>query len=98
MSPIDFSVLDSVKPGDRITVRFTENASEDLIYVVAMKNAGVLTIGNNDLLFLDAVRATNDWEGDNNRTQTFTVGPRWSKDFFEGRMRRAIESLEVTLS
>ena|SRR5688572_4411157 len=93
MKDIDFSVLDGVKAGDVIVVRFKPEAREELAYVRAMNSAGVLVIS--DLSYLEAVRLTGDWEGDAGRTQHLPVGENWDREFFEGRMRRIIESLSV---
>lgn len=92
---INFDVLKDVTTGDKLVVRFKPEGSEDLIYVAAMVRAGVLTVSVPDQLFLEGVSMSNDWEDDNNRTQTLAVGPRWNRSFFEGRMGRALESLQV---
>lgn len=92
---INFDVLEGVAEGDKLVVCFKPQAGSDLTHVIAMTYTGVLTVSMGDLMFLDAVRRTNDWEGDDNRTQTLVVGPRWNRPFFEGRMGRVPESLQV---
>src|SRR5690348_5913745 len=92
---IDFSQLESVEPGDKLVVVFQARATDDLVYVSAMCSAGVLELPPGDRALVDAIRMTADWEHDENRNMTFTAGPNWSREFFEGRMRRALESLEV---
>ncbi len=94
---VDFSTLGSVKEGDELVVRFKRTAREDLIYVEAMERSGVIIAKTEDLMRIDGIRVVDeyDWPTDDDRTFTFTVGPDWSQSFFEGRMRRAIESLEV---
>ena len=92
---IDFEQLDSVQEGDELIVRFTLHAYDDFIYIKAMNNAGVLDLSSGDLAFYEAVAMTSDWDGDSNRTQTLKVGSSWNRSFFEGRMRRVLESLKV---
>ena len=92
---IDFDQLDNVQAGDELIVRFTPHAYDDFIYIKAMNSAGVLDLSSGDLAFYEAVAMTSDWGGDDNRTQTLKVGSSWNRSFFEGRMRRVLESLEV---
>ncbi len=92
---VDFTQLDNVQPGDKVTIRFKPEATDDVVYVLAMRRASVLELKPGDVMLLEAVRMTDDWDHDSNRTMTLTAGPRWNSDFFVGRMRRAIESLEV---
>lgn len=95
MPGVDFSTLRGVRAGDELVVRFKPESIDDLIYVMAMARAGVLSLSSGDAAFFEAVRASDSWDGDHNRTQTLVVGSGWSQTFFEGRMRRCLESLEV---
>jgi hypothetical protein len=95
---LDFDQLEDVKPGDEIIVRFKPEGHEDLQYVLMMINAGVLAFALGDLIFLEAVALSADWNGDRNRTQTFTPGPNWNREFFEGRMQHCLEWIEVRKS
>lgn len=92
---VDFNRLEGVQMGDELIVRFKPEATADCVYILAMNAAGVLKLNTGDLMFYEAVRETGDWDGDHNRTQTLVLGPRWNYEFFVGRMRRALESLEV---
>jgi hypothetical protein len=92
---VDFSVLDDVKPGDTLIVRFKKNATDDLIYIQAMRGAKVIDLDPGELMVNEAIRLTGDWDHDSNRTQELTVGSYWDRVFFEGRMRRALESIKV---
>jgi hypothetical protein len=95
MPTLSFSSLNGVKTGDILKLRFHERAADDLIYAQAMDRAGVIKIDDKDMTLVMAIAATGDFDGDKNRNLTVTVGERWSYDFFVGRMRRALESIEV---
>lgn len=94
-SVVDFSVLDGVQEGDELIVRFLPRATHDLVDIIGMVSVGVLTVGPIELALINEFSRERDWQGDGNRTQTFTVGPHWVRSVFEGRMRRALESLRV---
>lgn len=94
MCSIDFSVLDEVKPGDKITVRFTEHAIQNLNEVLLMESMGVLLIGNSDFRFFYAVREAGEWTG--SLFRTFTAGSSWNKDFFVRHAQKTISWIEVT--
>jgi len=97
MSQINPGILNNVKPGDEIIVRFAKGGSRALIHVFAMGQTGVLNIEAEKLLFLKTVYFTANWGArDKKRWQTFVAGPKWDQNFFVKHIGEpAIESLGV---
>lgn len=93
--PVNFNDLHGIIAGDELTVRFKPEATPDLMYVFAMHDSMVLNLSPTLLRRLRNFHTSGDWGSDENRTQILTVGLDWSREFFEGRMRRAIDFLEV---
>ena len=93
---VDFDQLTTVNPGDNLVLRFNERAAGDLIYVQAFDRAGVIKVDPKDALIVAAIADSGSFGPDENRNLTVTVGEAWDYNFFAGRMRRALESLEVT--
>ena len=92
---IDFSVLDSVQPGQGcIQVQFAPEAHGDLVYIIAMFNHGVLeplTPSSHRVNTLSLM----GWGEGVSRSMRFVPGPNWSKHVFMSYFRRVLESLEV---
>lgn len=93
---VDFDRLITVNPGDTLVLRFSEGAADDFIYVQALERAGVIKIDPKDAMIVAAIADSGSFEHEQNRNLTVTVGDAWDRNFFEGRMRRALESLETT--
>lgn len=93
---LDYSVLDGLKPGDLIKVRFKTDRLELLAWVQKMHQFGVLSVDKRDRHFLDAVQISGGWNGEHNRTQTFAAGSNWNAGYFRHRLGPAIEWLEIT--
>lgn len=92
---INWDQLDEVQPGAELILEFKPEATEDLIYVHMLHSAGVIILEPGQQMLLEAVRLSGEWEHDYNRFTTVVVGPRWNRDYFQGRMSRALKSLNI---
>ena len=92
---VDFTTLDDARPGDQILVRFRKEALPDLGYLETMARDGYIEMKPSVHALQRAVRSSGSWGRDENRDFTVTVTEKFSREFFEERMRRAIESLEL---
>lgn len=93
-------VLRAAQQGSRkVRVTFNKGAISELVYLRGMINSNIISIDLSDWAVLLAVMESRDWEYDDNRTTTITLTPGYDdggEDWFFGRMRRAIEKIELS--
>lgn len=91
---IDFSLLEQVRPGHELRLRFRSDRLGDLGYLQTMLIRGDLEASPGQQAVMEAVWRSGDWSRDENRTVVVTTTAEFDPEFFEGRMSRALESLE----
>ncbi len=82
--------------GDTVTFRYGSTADPaDACYVVLMARTPAIQLKPMDLIILEAIGRSNDWDGSQNKVVTFKVGPGFRIDWFRGRVQRRIDYLDV---
>lgn len=90
---LDFGLLDDIEAGDQITIRFNRTAElGDAMYLLGMIEHGIIT--SPDMIVLLAMRDSRSWDRAG-RQFTVVATDTFDRNWFETRMRRRIELLQV---
>lgn len=92
------TILDTIQAALRgsrkIRMTFKQRSISDIAYLLAM-NGKIIKLSTGDEMALLAVRMTNDWGADRNRTITITLTDNFDENWFVGRMERAVDKIVV---
>jgi len=89
-------VVKAAESGSRkVNITFKQDAQSDINYLLGMDRSKIITMKAGDRLTLMAVTQSGSWERDENRTLEVTFTEEFDSDWFIGRMRRALEKIEV---
>jgi len=78
----------------KVRIIFKRGATSDVKHLIAMARAGILSLGK-DLMNLEAVAVSGEWESGRNRTTVVTLTDTFDQEWFVGRMERALEKIKV---
>jgi hypothetical protein len=88
-------VKDAQAGSRKVRVTFKPDATSDLNYLLGMDRSGIITLKGGDRLTMMAVMQSGRWEHDENRTLEVAFTDDFDADWFIGRMRRALDQIEV---
>lgn len=78
-------------------VVFGRRNAGDLVYFEALYRRDAIILSPGQAALVTAIRMTDDWENDQNRTFIIALGSGFNemREMFLGRMSRALDSAEV---
>lgn len=90
------AVLTALGGSREVKITFKREATvAQVAFLLGMASAGIIQLNEQDEALLECVVLSKDWGGDRNRTTTLTLTDKFDKDWFVGRMERALEKIEV---
>ena len=88
-------VKDAQAGSRKVRCTFKQDAYSDISYLLGMDRSGIIALKTGDRMVMMAVMGSGNWEHDENRTLEVTLTDDFDSDWFVGRMRRALEQIEV---
>lgn len=89
-------ISDALRGSRKLKITFRRDADRgDINYLLGMINQGGVTIPAGDKMALMAVSMSGDWGANRNRQTVVTLTEVFDCDWFEGRLLRALERVEL---
>ena len=94
---VDFDLLGDIEADDVLQLHFLPDSIGDVAYLLSMINAGIITVPRPDMNNLEMIQMLGEWGDGRSRYVTFSPTKTFDRNWFEGRMDRRIDKLEVKL-
>lgn len=89
------ALQEAMKGSRKMRITFKPEATGYVGYLLVMDRVGIISLSNEDRMVMQGVAESSNWHYDRSRTVTVTIGNRFDENMFVGRMRYALEKIEV---
>lgn len=92
---VDFGILEQVETGVEILARFSDEATGEMKYLLALHGRGIVELERQQYVDLEWVMNNRAWRGDISRVQCLIAGERWNFHEFVGAIGEIIEWIDI---